>query len=175
MLETGLRRRAGQIARTVAIVIALLIPLGLLVAWVRVPIADCPDAHWALQTAGSATGASDVPVGSDGCDVGTSLVIDLALILGYAVIFTWLIDRGGRRLRSLSGRRTANRLRWLPLVVAVLDVAENALMAQWVLPDGYTADWQARWVAVVAIPKTALMAVMLVMAAAAVWALADDS
>ena len=170
-----LSARRAQIARAAAISIAVLVPLALLLAWVMAPISECPNAHWALQTAGTASAASDVPVGAAGCDFGTSLVIDLALIVGYVAIFTWLIDRGGRRLRSLSGRRAANRLRWLPLIVGLLDVVENALMAQWVLPSGYTADWQVRWVAAVSMPWWALAFVMLLTGVAAIWALADDS
>lgn len=173
MLQLSPRR--AQVARTVAITIAILIPLGLLVAWVLVPISDCPDAHWVLQTAGSADGAADLDIGGPGCDVGTSLVVDLALILGYAAIFTWLIDRGGRRMRSLPSRRAAQRLRWLPLVVAVLDVVENALIAQWALPDGYGADSEAAWVAAVAAPRAALTLVVLFMVAGSIWALADET
>lgn len=166
--------RRAQIARAVAIAIAVLVPLGLLLAWVYVPIPDCRDAHWVLQTAGTVERAGAIDVGAPGCDVSTSLVIDLALVLGYVIIFTWLIDRGGRRMRSRPGRRLAARLRWLPALVGVLDVAENALMAQWALPDGYSADWEARWVAAVAMPRWALLLVLLAAVAGAVWALADD-
>jgi hypothetical protein len=170
-----LTARSAHIARAVAIAIAVLIPLGLLFAWVMAPIPDCANAHWALQTAGTAGAASDIPVGATGCDFGTSLVIDLALIAGYVAAFTLLIDRGGRRLRSLSGRRAANRLRWLPPIIGGIDIIQNALMAQWGLPSGYTADWQARWVAAVSMPWLALILVMLFAGAASVWALADDS
>lgn len=166
--------RRAQMARAVAISIAVLVPLGLLLAWVFAPIPECRDAHWVLQTAGTVARADAIDVGAPGCDVSTSLVIDLALILGYVVIFTWLIDRGGRRLRSRPGRRLAARLRWLPAAVGVLDAVENALMAQWALPDGYSADWEARWVAAVAMPKWALLLVLLATAVGAVWALADD-
>lgn len=169
-----LTARRAQVVRAIAIGIAVLIPIALLLAWVLVPIRDCRDAHWVLQTAGTVARAASIDVGGPGCDVGTSLVVDLALILGYASIFTFIIDRGGRRLRSRPGRRLAVRLRWLPASVAVLDVVENALVAQWALPSGYTADWQARWVAAVSIPKWALLLVVLATVAAAIWALADD-
>ncbi len=167
--------RRAQVARAVAIAIAVLIPLGLLLAWVFVPIPECRDAHWVLQTAGTVARADAVDVGGPGCDVGTSLVVDLVFILGYIAIFTWLIDRGGRRMRSRPGRRFVARLRWLPAVAGLFDVIENALMAQWALPDGYSADWEARWVAAVAMPKTALLLIVLATVAGAIWALADDS
>ncbi len=48
-------------------------------------------------------------------------------------------------------------------------------MAQWVLPDGYSADWEARWVAAISMPRWALTLAMLVMVAGAIWALADDT
>ena len=169
-----LSSRRAQLVRAVAVAVAALIPLTLLYLWVVAPIADCPDAHWVLQSAGHAEAAADIPIGTAGCDVNTSLVVDLVFILGYAAIFTWLIDRGGRRLRSLPGRRLARRLRWLPSIVALLDVVENALMAQWALPDGYSADWEARWVAAVSMPRWALTMVTVVMVAGAIWALADD-
>jgi len=167
-------REQVRIGRAVAIASAVLLPIAALMLWVSVPIQDCLDAHWTLQTAGSVDGAAGLPIGSDGCDVGTSLVIDLALILGYVAVFTFVIDRGGRLLRSLPSRRAANRLRWLPVVVGVLDVIENAMVAQWALPDGFTADYQARWVAAVSAPRWALTLVVLFMVAAAIWALADD-
>lgn len=172
MLE--LTGRRAQVARAAAITIAVVIVLGLLLAWVLVPIPECRDAHWVLQTAGTVAGADAIDVGSPGCDVATSLVVDLVFILGYAAIFTWLIDRGGRRMRSRPGRRLAVRLRWLPAVVALFDVVENALIAQWALPDGYSADWEARWVAAVAMPRWALTLLMLATVAGAIWALADD-
>ena len=166
--------RRAQAARAFALAVALAIALGLLFAWVLAPIAACSDAHWVLQTAGTAERGAAINVGGPGCDFGTSLVIDLVLIATYAVLFGVVIDRGGRRFRSLPGRRLARRLRWLPIVVGVLDVIENALMTQWVLPSGYTADYQVRWVAAVSMPRWALTFVMLGLVAAAVWSIADE-
>ena len=170
-----LKPRQAQAVRAAGILFAALVPLALLFLWVTAPIRDCPDAHWVLQTAGSVARAADVPVGATGCDVGTSLVVDLVLVVAYVAISVWLIDRGGRRMRSLSGRRAARRLRWLPLLVGGLDVVENTLMAQWVLPGGYSADWEARWVAAVSMPRWALTLGMVVVVAGAIWALADET
>lgn len=155
---------------------------GLLVAapiaaagwWVLSPIPSCRSAHWTLQTAGIVERAT-VEIGAPGCDFATSLMLDLVLIAVFFVVLTFVIDRGGRRFLSRPGRRLAKRLRWLPALTAILDLAEDSLMAQWVLPGGYTADYQARWVSALAMSKTALFAVTVAIAVVAVWALADET